>query len=163
MQEQELIKRVIEMRKKQGITQKELANLAGVTNVYISNLEQGKKKMSVKLHEKLEEILLVYDSGYTPEILFDYCRIRFPTQDIRYVLEDILHIRAGHMLHEEHGFYGYSDQYILGDISVMTSLDSKKGILLELKGRGCRQFERYLAAQGRDWMIKIIGIIKSTD
>lgn len=151
MQEQELIKRIIEMRKKQGITQKELASLAGVTNVYISNLEQGKKKMSMKLHEKLEEILLIYDAGYTPEILFDYCRIRFPTQDIRHVLEDILHIRAGHMIHEEHGFYGYSEQYILGDISVMTSPDVKKGILLELKGKGCRQFERYLLAQGRDW------------
>jgi len=30
-------------------------------------------------------------------------------------------------------------------------MDEKKGILLELKGKGCRQFESYLSAQGRSW------------
>lgn len=151
MKEQKLIEKIKKMRCDNDMSQEQLARLAGVTRVYINNIENGKKEVSKNLKEILEDILLRYDISYTPEILFDYCRIRFPTQDIRYVLEDILHIRAGHMLHEEHGFYGYSDQYILGDISVMTSPDSKKGILLELKGRGCRQFERYLAAQGRDW------------
>lgn len=151
MEERKLLKEIVRMRKERGMTQQELADIAGVTNVYISNLEKGKKRMSQKLHEKLEEILLVYSSGYTPEILFDYCRIRFPTQDVLYVLEEILHIKASRMLHEEHGFYGYSEQYVFGDISVMTSPDATKGTLLELKGKGCRQFERYLVAQKRDW------------
>lgn len=151
MKEQNLIEKIKKMRRDNSMSQEQLAQLAGVTRVYINNIENGKKEISKNLKEVLEDILLQYDINYTPEILFDYCRIRFPTQDIRYVLEELLHIRAGRMLHEEHGFYGYSDQYILGDISVMTSPDSKKGILLELKGRGCRQFERYLAAQGRDW------------
>ena len=31
----------------------------------------------------------------------------------------------------------------------MVSPDKKKGILLELKGKGCRQYERYLKAQKR--------------
>ena len=31
------------------------------------------------------------------------------------------------------------------------SADEEKGVLLELKGRGCRQFESYLLAQQRSW------------
>ncbi len=33
----------------------------------------------------------------------------------------------------------------------MTSHDAAKGILLELKGKGCRQFENFLLAQHRSW------------
>ena len=33
----------------------------------------------------------------------------------------------------------------------LTSADKEKGVLLELKGRGCRQFESYLLAQQRSW------------
>lgn len=151
MEEQELIEKIKKMRSDNGISQEQLAQLAGVTRIYINKIENGKKKMSEHLKNVLEDILLRYDVNYAPEILFDYCRIRFPTQDIRYVLEEVLHIKASRMLHEEHGFYGYSEQYVFGDIAVMTSPDVKKGILLELKGKGCRQFERYLVAQGRDW------------
>ena len=39
----------------------------------------------------------------------------------------------------------------LGDIFIYTSADEEKGVLLELKGRGCRQFESYLLAQQRSW------------
>ena len=151
MKEQELIEKIKKMRSDNGMSQEQLAQLAGVTRVYINNIENGKKEVSEHFKSVLQDILLRYDVSCTPEILFDYCRIRFPTQDTRYVLEEILHIKASRMLHEEHGFYGYSEQYVFGDISVMTSPDAKKGILLELKGRGCRQFERYLVAQGRDW------------
>lgn len=41
--------------------------------------------------------------------------------------------------------------YTLGDVFVLTSPDKEKGILLELKGKGCRQMESYLLAQHRSW------------
>ena len=41
--------------------------------------------------------------------------------------------------------------YSLGDIFIYTSADEEKGVLLILKGRGCRQFESYLLAQQRSW------------
>lgn len=151
MKEQELLEKVKKMRMESGMSQRQLAKMLGVTREYINKVETGKKLLSRHLKELLEDLLLQYDSGYTPEILFDYCRIRFPTQDIRYVIEKVLRIRMCYMLHEEHGFYGYSEQYVFGDMSVMTSPDPKKGILLELKGRGCRQFERYLMTQRRNW------------
>ena len=55
------------------------------------------------------------------------------------------------MLHEDYAFYPYDEQYIFGDITVMVSHDIEKGVLVELKGQGCRQFENFLLAQRRTW------------
>ena len=84
-------------------------------------------------------------------MLFDYVRIRFPTQDVTHVIEDILRLRSDVFIHEDYGFYSYAEHYVLGDVFVLTSPDEEKGVLLELKGRGCRQMECYLLAQHRSW------------
>ena len=55
------------------------------------------------------------------------------------------------MLYEDYGKYGYESKYVLGDINVMCSMQEHLGVLLELKGRGCRQMESYLLAQERSW------------
>lgn len=84
-------------------------------------------------------------------MLFDYVRIRFPTQDVRHVIQDILHLKMDYMLHEDYGFYSYAEHYVYGDIFILTSPEEEKGTLLELKGKGCRQFENFLLAQHRSW------------
>ena len=53
------------------------------------------------------------------------------------------------MIHEDFGHYSYTEHYYIGDIFVYTSPDEEKGVLLELKEKGCRQFESYLLAQER--------------
>ena len=84
-------------------------------------------------------------------MLFDYVKIRFPTLDIQHIIKDILKLNVNYMLHEDYGHYSYTEHYSLGDIFIYTSADEEKGVLLELKGRGCRQFESYLLAQQRSW------------
>ncbi len=37
--------------------------------------------------------------------------------------------------------YGYESKYVLGDINIMCSMQEHLGVLLELKGKGCRQHE----------------------
>lgn len=83
--------------------------------------------------------------------MLDYVRVRFRTTNYLHVIEDILRIRAKHMIREAHAFYGYGAQFYIGNVVVMVSDDEKKGCLLELKGQGCRQFEGYLICQGRTW------------
>lgn len=62
-----------------------------------------------------------------------------------------LKLKLSYFLHEDYGFYSYSEHYALGDIFVLCSHELDKGVLVELKGRGCRQFESYLLAQQRSW------------
>ena len=60
-------------------------------------------------------------------MVLDYVRIRFPSQDVKHVVEDILKIRLDVMIHEDFGFYSYSEHYVLGDVFVLTSPDEEKG------------------------------------
>lgn len=73
--------------------------------------------------------------------MIDYVRIRFPTMDARHIIEDVLRLKMKYMAQEDHGLYSYSSMYVLGDVVVMTSPKEENGVLLELKGKGCRQFE----------------------
>lgn len=151
MEYEETIKELKRQRKENHVTQKELASFLGVGKTYISKIENGSEKASEELIGAMQEYFKRYEPENPMEILFDYVRIRFPTTEIKEVVEKILSIDVQYFHHEDYAFYGYAEQYILGDITVMMSPDEKKGILLELKGKGCRQFEIYLKAQGKTW------------
>lgn len=84
-------------------------------------------------------------------MLIDYFRVRFPTTDVLAVIRDILHINPKYMLYEDYGKYGYESQYLIGDITVLCSQNIQLGVLIELRGKGCRQMESYLLAQERSW------------
>ena len=57
----------------------------------------------------------------------------------------------------------------MGDIFVLVSNEQEKGVLLELKGKGCRQYENFLLAQHRSWYDFLMdalvegGVIKRLD
>lgn len=138
-------------RKSYGVSQSEYAETAGINRSYYSVLLTGKKRATKKLLEHLEMVLEIFNPDKEMEILFDYVRIRFATTDERRVIEDAMNIRMQYMIEEAHSFYGYGRQYIYGDITVMVSPEHEKGILLELKGKGCRQFEAFLKVQKRTW------------
>ena len=169
MEYEEMICDLKEKRAVYGVSQQLLAERAGITRVYLNNILNGKKRASQEVLCKLDACIRSLSPEDPLEILFDYVRIRFPTTDVKWVIQKLLRVKIGYMLHEEHAFYGYAEQCVLGDISVMFSPDIKKGVLLELKGKGCRQFERYLAAQNRSWFdfLKLVkkagGIFKRID
>ena len=151
MEYDEIVYELKEKRIGYEISQQLLAERAGITRQYLNGIENGKRKASRELLEKISSSLLYLSPEPPLEILFDYVRIRFPTTDVKWILHKILRIKIDFMYLEEWGRYGYAAKYILGDVIVMFSPDKEKGVLLELKGKGCRQFETYLLAQGRDW------------
>ena len=140
-----------EKRKKQGVSQQQLARAVGINRECLNRIENGKIPADAGLIEKLESALDSINFQEPLFLLIDYVRIRFRTCDEVHVIEKILRIKMKYMGQEDYGFYGYSGHYYIGDIFVLVSMDEKKGTLLELKGQGCRQFECYLEAQGRSW------------
>lgn len=140
-----------EKRRCYGVSQNLLAVEAGISRRYLVDVENGKRVPSEDLKKSLTEALERLDPNKPLEMVIDYMRIRFPTMDMRYVVEDILFLKMEHMIHEDYAFYSYSEHYHFGDIVLMISPDEEKGILLELKGKGCRQFENFLLAQHRSW------------
>lgn len=80
-------------------------------------------------------------------MLFDYVKICFFMLDIQYIIKDILKLNINYMFYEDYGYYSYMEYYFLGDIFIYMLVDEEKGVFLELKGCGCRQFESYLLVQ----------------
>ncbi|WP_375379657.1 hypothetical protein [Lactiplantibacillus pentosus] len=81
-----------------------------------------------------------------------YLRVRFPTNKADHIIKDLCWIDKDFINYKDWGRYGYADQYQLGDITILTSTPTQKlGILLEIHGSGCRQFESMLIAHGMVW------------
>ncbi len=141
----------MEKRNAYGVSQKRLALMAGISREHLNRIEAGKVHLTNGMKLKLLEALERFNPEAPLFLLFDYVRIRFPTLNIQHVIKDILKLNIDYMLHEDYGHYKYTEHYYLGDVFVYTSQDEEKGTLLELKGKGCRQFESYLVAQERSW------------
>ena len=140
-----------EKRLSYGVSQTRLAIMAGISREHLNRIEAGKVTLTEDMQDKLMEAVEKFNPDAPMFLLFDYVRIRFPTLDIQHVIRDILKLNIDYMLHEDYGHYKYTEHYYLGDVFVYTSQDEEKGTLLELKGKGCRQFESYLLAQERSW------------
>lgn len=134
-----------------GVSQNKLAVISGVPRQYISDVETGK----ILLDKDKQKYILNELEKMNPELpltmMIDYIRIRFPTTDVKNVVNNILKLKLEYMIHEDYGFYSYSEHYVIGNIFVLVSQDIEKGVLIELKGQGCRQFENFLLAQHRSW------------
>ncbi|WP_446499797.1 MobT family relaxase [Listeria innocua] len=134
-----------------GISQNKLATASGITRPYLSDIENGKAVPTEQVKLAILDALERFNPDNPLDMLFDYVRIRFPTDNIHHVVEEILHLKLDYMIHEDFGYYSYPEHYRFGDIMVLASVDLTKGILLELKGKGCRQYENFLLAQHRSW------------
>jgi len=139
-----------EQRECNEISQTKLSERVGISREYLSKIENGKVEINNELKERIEMNLKLLSKD-SLNLMIDYVRIRFPTIDYRYIIEKILKIKIDFLLYEDRSFYGYEAQFVYGDITVMISSNDVKGVLLELKGKGCRQFEYLLTAQGRTW------------
>lgn len=123
-------------REKYGITQKRLVVACGISREYYNHIENGQINTSEELKAEIQKQLERLNPLEPMLILIDYFRLRFLTTDPLTVIKDILHIKPRHMFHEEYGPYGYKEQYVLGDISLLVSSNLSLGVLMELKGKG---------------------------
>lgn len=158
-----------EKRKEYKVTQNKLAIACDLSREYLNKIESGKKVPAKSVMRKIFQQLETFNPDLPLTLLFDYVRIRFPTTNARKIIQEVLHLNFDYMLHEDYAFYSYKEQYVMGDIVVMVSQEEDKGILIEMKGRGCRQFETFLLAQKRSWYdffetsLKLGGVMKRLD
>ncbi|EAC9043126.1 replication initiation factor domain-containing protein [Listeria monocytogenes] len=95
---------------------------------------------------------VVTDSKKDLTALLDYIRVSFKTHDVDLIIESILHLKKEYMLEKEYGMYGYIGTFELDNIKVYYSApDDNRGILIEMSGQGCRQFEAFLKVRRKTW------------
>ena len=144
--------KVNEVKEKYQLKHKDLAEFLAISEKQLWRMATGEQDIAEKHLESLKIIEQFYEDEEPLQLLFDYVRIRFETTNVDYIIKNILLINLDIIEAEEGGWYGYKKHYAFGDIVIMyDTLDIKKGVLIELKGKGCRQFEQMLEAQGRSW------------
>ena len=151
MNDKNFIEELKQKREEYGVTQRKLALACGISREYYNRIEKGKIPLTEELKETLEKQIERFNPQEPLFLLIDYFRVRFPTTDALKIIREILQLKADYMLYEDFGKYGYESKYVLGDINIMCSMQEHLGVLLELKGRGCRQMESYLLVQERSW------------
>ena len=98
-----------EKRTQYGVSQNRLAVMAGISREYVSRIESGKVALTEEIKGKFTDALEKLNPENPLEMVLDYVRIRFPTQDVRHVVEDILRLKLDVMIHEDYGFYSYAE------------------------------------------------------
>ena len=153
MNNNDFIQELKNKREEYGISQSRFAVACGISREHYNRIENGKTLLTEALKQEITKQLERFNPQEPLFLLIDYFRVRFPTTDAENVIKDVLQLKLKYMLHEDYGQYGYEEQYILGNIAVLVSSNPVLGVLLELKGKGCRQMESYLLAQGRSWTV----------
>ncbi|HFL2245417.1 TPA: replication initiation factor domain-containing protein [Streptococcus agalactiae] len=155
LNEQTWLQHLKEKRLAYGLSQNRLAVATGITRQYLSDIETGKVKPSEDLQQSLWEALERFNPDAPLEMLFDYVRIRFPTTDVQQVVENILQLKLSYFLHEDYGFYSYSEHYALGDIFVLCSHELVRKEEKECMGNtlyiGSLQSEVYFCIYEKDY------------
>ena len=132
-------------------SQSRLAQELQISRQNLNEIENGKTKASKEMKHILLHYLDYCNCTQPFTLTIDYLRVRFPTTDALEIIKNILAMKSEYFIHEDYGMYGYEEQYVYGDISVNASKDSSMGVLLELRGMGCRNLEYVLQARGIDW------------
>ena len=151
MNDKNFIEELRQKREEYGVTQTRLAVACGISREYYNRIEKGKQPLNDELREVIEKQIERFNPQEPLFLLIDYFRVRFPSTDALAIIRDVLQLKSDYMLYEDYGKYGYESKYVPGDINIMCSMQEHVGVLLELKGKGCRQMECYLLAQERSW------------
>ena len=138
MNDMKFIETLKQKRKDCDYSQSRLAQELQISRQNLNEIENGKTKASKEMKQPFT-------------LTIDYLRVRFPTTDALEIIKNVLAMKSKYFIHEDYGMFGYEEQYIYGDISVNASKDSSMGVLLELRGMGCRNLEYVLQARGIDW------------
>ncbi|MCL2563754.1 MAG: replication initiation factor domain-containing protein [Oscillospiraceae bacterium] len=132
---------------------------------YLARIERGEKELTEKMRQRFEGVFDLLGYTVPMDVIYDYVRIRFPfflsgtaelTQakvNAKEIIEGLFGIRFEAWEQKPIKRYHYDGMYIYGDFTVLypSKEDENLGILVELKGRGCRQLENLMVEQGRTW------------
>lgn len=151
MDDMEFIEALKEKRNACGYSQTRLAKELHISRQNLNEIENGKTRASREMKHTLLRYLDYCKCTQPFTLTVDYLRVRFPTTDALEIIKNVLAMKIEYFIHEDYGLFGYEELYSYGEIIVTASKDASMGVLLELRGMGCRHLEYVLQARGVSW------------
>ena len=138
------------------LTRKEMADILTVSKSAISRYESGKRRPDKKTMKEINRYMpwLVND-GNPLECVFDYVRVRILDATVDEVITKLLNLNPKTFDDEGHGLLHYDSCLSRGHIKVLYDHNrvegNSKGVLVEMTGQGCREYEVLLSYKKFDW------------
>lgn len=152
-------KELKEFRLKLGLKQSDVANTFQLSKTYLSLIENEKKKCPDDLFENLMNYYDTMNQTEGLEAIFDYIRVRIPSHDVKRVIEDVLLMNFEGFYEKPTGLFGYQLMYEYDNIRVLLSKKGdERGILIELSGKGCRNYEYILNELDQQWLDFLVAV-----
>ena len=148
MDNMEFIETLKEKRNACGYSQTRLAKELHISRQNLNEIENGKTRAGREMKHTLLRYLDYCKCTQPFTLTVDYLRVRFPATDALEIIKNVLAMKIEYFIHEDYGLFGYEEQYIYGEIIITDSKDASMGVLLELRGTGCRHLEYVLQARG---------------
>ncbi|WP_341873141.1 replication initiation factor domain-containing protein [Enterococcus faecalis] len=159
-----------EIRLKLGLKLTDVSRIFSISKTFLSLIENGKKNCPDTLHQELLNYYQLIDQREGLEAMFDYVRVRIPTHNVKSVIEDILQMNFELFYTKTTGLYGYIQMYEYDNIRVLESIKGDdRGVLIELSGMGCRNYEYVLNELDNIWLdffsrcLVVGGVVKRID
>ncbi|MFI3805593.1 replication initiation factor domain-containing protein [Vagococcus fluvialis] len=145
-------KEIKALRKRLKLTQQQFANQLNWSPSYLSLLETGKRKLTKEGKTKIRSTFHL-DGGVLPmEAKIDFLRIRFKIRSPFDVIEKILRMNVDLFMYQNYGFNHYTETYCFSNIFVFNHPENTDlGVMIELRGQGCREYELVLEEQDETW------------
>lgn len=126
----------------------------GIARSHYYRLITGASPIALEQKEQIEDMLERLNPDSPLSLLIDYMRVRIPTCEqvtLRTVCESVLKMPLEAFQASGRGLYGYDNSYVCGNLIIFTSQKEELGILIEMKGLGCRQYEVHLNYREETW------------
>lgn len=140
------------LRKRLQLTQQQFAEKLDWSKSYLSMIETGKRTIPKKSIEKIRKTFHL-DGCFLPmEAKIDFLRVRFKIHSPSQVIEKILQMNPDVFIYKNYGFNHYTESYCFSDIFVFSNPENlDMGVMIELRGQGCREYELVLEEQEETW------------
>ncbi|HBI7177702.1 TPA: XRE family transcriptional regulator [Listeria monocytogenes] len=140
------------LRKRLNLTQEQFANKLHWSKSYLSMIETGKRVVTKECVTKIREIFHLEGGVLPMEAKIDFLRIRFKIHSPFDVIEKILRMNSDVFIYKNYGFNHYTETYCFSDIFVFSNPENlDMGVMIELRGQGCREYELVLEEQNETW------------
>ncbi|GBG97314.1 replication initiation factor domain-containing protein [Lactococcus termiticola] len=140
------------IRQSKGFTQKNMAQVLQISEVYYKMLEKGKRPLTAELEEKIKSAFhFKRTEAFKLEAKFDWIALHFRCTNAKQVVKKILHLPLQQFSEADYVRKHYDKRYYYGHIEVSESKEERQGVLIELTGQACREMEAILAEQAREW------------
>ncbi|MBF0780672.1 MULTISPECIES: replication initiation factor domain-containing protein [unclassified Granulicatella] len=142
-----------EFRREYGLSLSQLAKELGVTRQYVHHIETGHRQMTDDILNRLTLLQKQYQQRYELDVMIDWLHIQFNITDVKYIIQNVLHMNPEFFKKSETNRYNYGFKYELDKLIILQCKEERidMGCLLSLSGQGCRLLERYLVERDVTW------------